>query len=136
LSSGCRSQINREPGADRGPEGDDHAPGACTSADVEPSHVVTAMYHDQRVHSIIRVSVGRANDGKQIELVAQRIPEKRKWERPQKYISGNRSGQFVGGPSKVSSSIRSSIKSVSETTARFLGRRYSWPPGRHTCVWP
>ena len=46
---------------------------ACTSADVEPSHVITAMHDAQRAHSSIRISVGRANDADQIEEATQRI---------------------------------------------------------------
>jgi cysteine desulfurase len=48
---------------------------ACTSADVEPSHVITAMHDDQRAHSSIRISVGRANDSDQIEEAARRIKD-------------------------------------------------------------
>jgi cysteine desulfurase len=48
---------------------------ACTSADVEPSHVITAMHDEQRAHSSIRISVGRANDEEQIDEAAQRIAD-------------------------------------------------------------
>jgi cysteine desulfurase len=48
---------------------------ACTSADVEPSHVITAMYDEQRAHSSIRISVGRANNSDQIEEAARRITD-------------------------------------------------------------
>jgi cysteine desulfurase len=48
---------------------------ACTSADVEPSHVITAMHDEQRAHSSIRISVGRANDTEQIDEAAGRIAE-------------------------------------------------------------
>jgi len=48
---------------------------ACTSADVEPSHVITAMHNEQRAHSSIRISVGRANEDKQIDEAARRIAE-------------------------------------------------------------
>ena len=48
---------------------------ACTSADVEPSHVITAMHDEQRAHSSIRISVGRANDSDQIEEAARRIKD-------------------------------------------------------------
>jgi cysteine desulfurase len=48
---------------------------ACTSADVEPSHVITAMHDEQRAHSSIRVSVGRANNSDQIEEAARRITD-------------------------------------------------------------
>jgi cysteine desulfurase len=46
---------------------------ACTSADVEPSHVITAMHDEQRAHSSIRISVGRANDACQINEAVRRI---------------------------------------------------------------
>lgn len=46
---------------------------ACTSAQVEPSHVITAMHDEQRAHSSIRISVGRANDAEQIDVAAQQI---------------------------------------------------------------
>ena len=46
---------------------------AYTSADVEPSHVITAMHDEQRAHSSIRISVGRANDEEQIDKAARRI---------------------------------------------------------------
>jgi cysteine desulfurase len=48
---------------------------ACTSADVEPSHVITAMHDEQRAHSSIRISVGHANDADQIDEAAQRIAD-------------------------------------------------------------
>jgi len=48
---------------------------ACTSADVEPSHVITTMHDEQRAHSSIRISVGRANDEEQIDEAAQRIAD-------------------------------------------------------------
>lgn len=48
---------------------------ACTSADVEPSHVITAMHDEQRAHSSIRISVGRANDADQIDEAARRIAD-------------------------------------------------------------
>jgi cysteine desulfurase len=48
---------------------------ACTSADVEPSHVITAMHNEQRAHSSVRISVGRANDAEQIDEAAQRIAD-------------------------------------------------------------
>ena len=48
---------------------------ACTSADVEPSHVITAMHDEQRAHSSIRISVGRANDEEQIDEAARRIAD-------------------------------------------------------------
>ncbi|WP_263809151.1 cysteine desulfurase family protein [Salinibacter sp.] len=46
---------------------------ACTSADVEPSHVITSMHDEQRAHSSIRISVGRANNEEQIDEAARRI---------------------------------------------------------------
>jgi cysteine desulfurase len=46
---------------------------ACTSADVEPSHVITAMHDEQRAHSSVRISVGRANDADQINEATKRI---------------------------------------------------------------
>jgi cysteine desulfurase len=48
---------------------------ACTSADVEPSHVITAMHDEQRAHSSVRVSVGRANEEEEIDEAAQRIAD-------------------------------------------------------------
>jgi cysteine desulfurase len=48
---------------------------ACTSADVEPSHVITAMHDEQRVHSSICISVGCANEDEQIDEAARRIAE-------------------------------------------------------------
>ncbi|MCS4149278.1 cysteine desulfurase family protein [Salinibacter ruber] len=48
---------------------------ACTSADVEPSHVITSMYDEQRAHSSVRISVGRANEEEQINEAAQRISD-------------------------------------------------------------
>lgn len=48
---------------------------ACTSADVEPSHVITAMRDEQRAHSSIRISVGRTNDTDQITRAARRIAD-------------------------------------------------------------
>lgn len=46
---------------------------ACTSADVEPSHVITAMPDEQRAHSSVRISEGRANEDGQIDEAAQQI---------------------------------------------------------------
>jgi cysteine desulfurase len=48
---------------------------ACTSADVEPSHVITAMHNEQRAHSSVRISVGRANEEDQIDEAAQWIAD-------------------------------------------------------------
>ena len=40
---------------------------ACTSATVEPSHVILALgFGEERAHSAIRISVGRSNDDEQI----------------------------------------------------------------------
>lgn len=47
---------------------------ACTSASVEPSHVIQALgFGDVRAHQSIRISVGRANTDEQIELATGRI---------------------------------------------------------------
>jgi cysteine desulfurase len=47
---------------------------ACTSASVEPSHVITALNHgEQRAHSAIRISVGRTNNELQIKECIARI---------------------------------------------------------------
>lgn len=46
---------------------------ACTSADVEPSHVITAMHDEQRAHSSVRISVGRRNDAEEVRGAAKRI---------------------------------------------------------------
>lgn len=49
---------------------------ACTSAKVEPSHVIQALgFGDSRSHSAIRISVGRFNDDVQIDLAIKRIVE-------------------------------------------------------------
>ncbi len=49
---------------------------ACTSAKVEPSHVIQALgFGDERAHSSIRISVGRSNDDEQIDLAVERIVE-------------------------------------------------------------
>ena len=49
---------------------------ACTSDKVEPSHVISALgFGDQRAHSAIRISVGRANDDCQIDVAINRIAE-------------------------------------------------------------
>jgi cysteine desulfurase len=49
---------------------------ACTSATVEPSHVILALgFGEERAHSAIRISVGRFNTGDQIELAIDRIVE-------------------------------------------------------------
>ena len=46
---------------------------ACTSADVEPSHVISAMHNEQRAHSSIRISVGRSHISDEIAEAARRI---------------------------------------------------------------
>ena len=49
---------------------------ACTSAKVEPSHVIQALgFGDERAHSAIRISVGRFNNDEQIDLAIDRILE-------------------------------------------------------------
>ncbi|OQY34318.1 MAG: IscS subfamily cysteine desulfurase [Anaerolineaceae bacterium 4572_5.2] len=49
---------------------------ACTSASVEPSHVIKALgFSDGRAHSAIRIGVGRFNNDEQIDLVIARILE-------------------------------------------------------------
>lgn len=48
---------------------------ACTSADVEPSHVIASMYDEQRAHSSIRISVGRTNERGQIDEATRRIAD-------------------------------------------------------------
>ena len=47
---------------------------ACTSAKVEPSHVIQALgFGDGRAHSAVRISVGRFNDDGQIDKAIRRI---------------------------------------------------------------
>lgn len=47
---------------------------ACTSASVQPSHVISALgYGEDRAHSSIRISVGRFNTDEEIELATARI---------------------------------------------------------------
>jgi cysteine desulfurase len=47
---------------------------ACTSASVEPSHVIRALgFSEERAHHAIRISVGRTNDASQIERATERI---------------------------------------------------------------
>ena len=49
---------------------------ACTSAKVEPSHVIEALgFGPDRAHSAIRISVGRCNNDAQIDLAVTRIVE-------------------------------------------------------------
>jgi cysteine desulfurase len=47
---------------------------ACTSASVEPSHVIEALgFGEDRAHHAVRLSVGRANTGGQIDEAVDRI---------------------------------------------------------------
>ena len=46
---------------------------ACTSAHVEPSHVITAMHDEARAHRSIRISVGCGNTDEQIDAAVERI---------------------------------------------------------------
>ena len=47
---------------------------ACTSASVEPSHVIEALgYGEERAHHAVRLSVGRANNDKEIDEALERI---------------------------------------------------------------
>lgn len=46
---------------------------ACTSAHVEPSHVVTAMHSEERAHCSIRISLGRGNTNEQTDAAVERI---------------------------------------------------------------
>jgi cysteine desulfurase len=47
---------------------------ACTSASVEPSHVIQALgFGDTRAHSALRLSVGRLTTDEQMDRVAQHI---------------------------------------------------------------
>jgi len=47
---------------------------ACTSASVEPSHVILALgFGEERAHRAIRIGVGRSNSDEQIDLVRDRI---------------------------------------------------------------
>jgi cysteine desulfurase len=53
---------------------------ACTSASVEPSHVITALgFGEQRAHGSLRFGLGRGNDAQQVEhavgLVAKRVEQ-------------------------------------------------------------
>ena len=38
-------------------------------------HVITTMHDEQRAHSSVRISVGRANDDDQIDEAARRIAD-------------------------------------------------------------
>jgi len=40
---------------------------ACTSTEVEPSHVFTAMYDEQPTQGSVRISLDRANEDEQID---------------------------------------------------------------------
>ncbi len=47
---------------------------ACTSAKVEPSHVIQALgFGEQRAHEAIRIGVGRFNDDSEIDIATNRI---------------------------------------------------------------
>lgn len=47
---------------------------ACTSASVEPSHVIQALgFGDERAHSAIRIGVGRGNSASQMNMASQEI---------------------------------------------------------------
>lgn len=47
---------------------------ACTSAKVEPSHVIQALgFGPERAHSAIRIGVGRFNNDEQIEMAIKKI---------------------------------------------------------------
>jgi len=47
---------------------------ACTSAAVEPSHVILALgFGQERAHNAIRIGVGRFNDDEQINSAIDRI---------------------------------------------------------------
>jgi cysteine desulfurase len=47
---------------------------ACTTANVEPSHVIIALgYGEQRAHSSIRFGLGRGNEMEDIEYVIDRV---------------------------------------------------------------
>ena len=47
---------------------------ACTSASVEPSHVILALgFGKERAHSAIRISVGRFNDNTQVDLTISKL---------------------------------------------------------------
>lgn len=49
---------------------------ACTSANVEPSHVISALgFGEERAHTAIRLSVGRRNTNESILIAATRIAE-------------------------------------------------------------
>lgn len=49
---------------------------ACTSATVEPSHVILALgFGEERAHSTVRIGVGRFNNNQQIDVATGRIIE-------------------------------------------------------------
>jgi cysteine desulfurase len=49
---------------------------ACTSAKVEPSHVIEALgFGSERAHSAIRISVGRFTTDGEVEIATERIIE-------------------------------------------------------------
>jgi cysteine desulfurase len=49
---------------------------ACTTAKVEPSHVILALgYGEEQAHSSLRFGLGRQNTVNDIDLVVQRITE-------------------------------------------------------------
>ena len=49
---------------------------ACTTQQVEPSHVILALgYDEDRAHSSIRIGIGRFNEPEQAELAARKIVE-------------------------------------------------------------
>jgi cysteine desulfurase len=53
---------------------------ACTTASVEPSHVITALgFGEQRAHCSLRFGLGRSNDAEQVAyavgLVARQVRE-------------------------------------------------------------
>jgi cysteine desulfurase len=55
---------------------------ACTTAAVEPSHVITALgFGDERAHGSLRFGLGRSNDAEQVayavEIVAKRVKQLR-----------------------------------------------------------
>jgi cysteine desulfurase len=50
---------------------------ACTSASVEPSHVITALgFGEARAHSSLRLGIGRSNDTHQIEYAIEAITKR------------------------------------------------------------
>jgi cysteine desulfurase len=50
---------------------------ACTTASVEPSHVILALgYGEQRAHSSIRIGLGRNNTDEEVTYIIEKISEK------------------------------------------------------------